>query len=115
MSITYEWEVTSMKVINTDSLNNVVIQTYWKKTGTDEDGNEGVFIGATPLSSSVDSENFVPFEQLTQEIVIDWIKDALNDVDQEHVDQQILKQINEKKNPMTELPLPWAEEPTANI
>jgi hypothetical protein len=112
MTITYEWKVTSMKVVNIDDLENVVIQTYWTKTGTDEDGNEGMFSGATPLSSaSVDPDDFVAFEDLTQEIVIDWIKDAVED--QTHIDQQILKQINEKKNPIVELPLPW-DESTAN-
>ena len=107
MAIIYEWEVTSMKVVDTEDLDNIVIQTYWKKIGTDDDGNEGVFNGATPLSTStVDEENFIPFEELTQEIVIGWIQGALSD--QTHIDEQIQKQIDQKKNPIVEKPLPWA-------
>ena len=67
MAITYEWNVTSMKVVDANNLENVVIQTYWSKTGTDEDGNSGMFSGATPLPlSTVDPGNFVPYDQLTQ-------------------------------------------------
>ena len=107
MAITYEWNVTSMKVVDANNLENVVIQTYWTKTGTDEDGNSGMFSGATPLPlSTVDPDNFVPYDQLTQEIVIGWIQDTVKD--QTHVDEQIQKQINQKKNPVVEKPLPWA-------
>jgi hypothetical protein len=111
MTITYTWKVTSMKVVDTDDLQNVVIQTYWVKTGVDEDGNEGSFSGATPLSiSSVDPENFVPYDELTQSIVIEWINDSITD--QTHIDSRIEEQINLKKNPVVEKPLPWAESNT---
>ena len=111
MAITYEWNVTSMKVVDANNLENVVIQTYWTKTGTDEDGNSGMFSGATPLPlSTVDPDNFVPYDQLTQEIVIGWIQDTVKD--QNHIDEQIQKQINLKKNPIVEKPLPWASSNT---
>ena len=106
MAITYEWNVTSMKVVDANNLENVVIQTYWSKKGTDENGNEGIFYGATPLPiANLDPNNFVPYDQLTQEIVIVWIQDVIKD--QTHIDEQIQKQINLKKNPVVEKPLPW--------
>jgi hypothetical protein len=102
-----------MKVVDTTDLENVVIQTYWTKTGIDEDGNEGIFNGATPLPrSSVDPNNFIPYEELTQEIVIGWIQQAVND--QTHINEQIQKQINNKKNPVVEKPLPWAPSNTVS-
>lgn len=111
MEITYEWKVTSMKVTDTDLLENVVIQTYWTKTGTDELGNEGVFSGATPIKvSSIDPDTFVPYENLTQEIVIGWVQEEVKG--QKHIDEQILKQINIKRNPVVEKPLPW--DPSSN-
>ena len=96
MAIIYEWNVTSMKVVDANNLENVVIQTYWSKKGTDENGNEGIFYGATPLPiANLDPNNFVPYDQLTQEIVIVWIQDVIKD--QTHIDEQIQKQINLKK------------------
>ncbi len=111
MVITYTWKVTSMKVVDTTDLQNVVIQTYWVKTGVDEEGNEGSFSGATPLSySTLDPENFVPYDQLTQDIVIQWIQDSITD--QSHIDWRIEEQINLKKTPVVEKPLPWTESNT---
>ena len=50
MALTYKYEVTSLKVKDEVSgnttYNNTVVQTYWKLTGTDENGNEGTFSGA---------------------------------------------------------------------
>lgn len=112
MSITYTWKVTGLKVRDGEDMTNVVYQTYWKKIGTDEDGNSGEFSGATPFpASSVNPDNFTPFEQLTEETVLSWIKPIVVGDYEEHVNKQIQKQIDNKKNPGVDKPLPWASEP----
>jgi hypothetical protein len=112
MAITYTWKVNSMKVRDNDNLSNVVVQTYWEKTGTDEQGHTGTFNGATPFDlATVDSNNFVPFDQLTQEIVLGWIQSVVVGDYENHVNEQIEKQINNTREPITEAALPWA---TAN-
>jgi hypothetical protein len=109
MAITYTWKVTSMKVRDSNDLSNVVVQTYWEKTGTDEQGHVGTFNGATPFDlATVDPNNFVPFDQLTQEIVLGWIQSVVVGSYEEHVNEQIEKQINNTKSPITEATLPWA-------
>lgn len=117
---TYTYEVTSLKVRdevvgNTTNINSVV-QTYWKLTGTDENGNAGTFSGATPFSTTkmTEGDTFVPFEELTEEIVIGWISDVVtgNPGFQQHIDEQIQKQINEKIRPISEPNMPW--KPVAN-
>ena len=68
MAITYTWKVTSIKTKNEGENKDAVVQTYWTKTGKDENGNEGVFSGATPFKDGNPSDpNFVPFNQLTEE------------------------------------------------
>jgi hypothetical protein len=52
---------------------------------------------------------FVPFDQLTEEMVLDWIKAVVVDGYEEHVNAQIQKQINEKHNPVNEAALPWSK------
>ena len=49
MAITYEWKLTSIKTKDVEDKTNVVFQTYWTLTGTDEEGNIGTFSGVTPL------------------------------------------------------------------
>ena len=70
MSITYTWTVTGLKTTTVGNLTNAIVQTYWKKIGTDEQGNTGEFIGATPFNVNPEQPGFVPFNQLTEEIVV---------------------------------------------
>jgi hypothetical protein len=115
MSITYTWKITGLKVKNEESLTNVVYQTYWKKIGTDEDGNVGDFSGSTPFpASTVNPDNFTPFDELTEEQVLSWIQPIVVGSYEQHVNEQIQKQIDNKKNPGINKPLPWAPQPDAN-
>ena len=118
MAVTYTWEVSSLKTKNETLgdgvvLPNAICQTYWKKIGTDEDGNEGTFSGATPFSAeNLTEENFQQFDVLTEEIVLGWIQAIVVDGYEEHVNGQIQKQIDEKVTPITEAAMPWAPEET---
>lgn len=101
----YTWKVTGLKTINIETNTNTVIQTYWEKIGKDDDDNEGKFMGATPFrSEDVNPDNFIPFEQLTEEIVLSWIKEIVVGEYEEHVNRQILNQINQDKAQQPSLP-----------
>jgi len=108
MSINYTWAVTGMKVTTVGSESDYVVQTYWTKTGTNENGNTGTFIGATPFDPNPDQPDFIPYDQLTQEIVLGWIQPLVIDSYQEHVDGVIAKQIAQQIDPILEPSLPWA-------
>lgn len=72
MAVTYTWEVTGLKTTTVANTSDVVVQTYWKKKGTDEAGNTGEFSGATPFSANSMPANtsFVPFADLTEADVL---------------------------------------------
>jgi len=121
MAFSYSTTVTNLKVrdqVNSEgvTLSNAVVQTYWKRTGTDADGNEGTFSGATPFTAeNVPAGSFIAFEDLEEATVVGWIN-AVIDADstyKAHIDEQIQKQIDagleEDRNP------PWvvAEEAPA--
>lgn len=109
MAITYTWKVTSLKVKDEGDNTSAVVQTYWTKTGTDENGNTGVFAGATPFTSvNVPAGQFVPFDQLTEETVLGWIQSVVVGQYEEHVNGVIAKQIDQKVNVVKEVDLPWA-------
>lgn len=109
MAITYTWEVTGVKKATVGGLSGAVVQTYWRKTGTDERGNTGVFNGATPFTVDPNQADFVPFESLTEAIVLSWIQPIVVGDYEQHVDAQIAKQIAAKANPVEEAELPWAQ------
>ena len=110
MTITYTWAVTSLKTRTEGSNENAVVQTYWKKTGTDENGNTGEFSGATPFTTTTmpEGSTFIPLAELTEAIVLGWIQDVVVGSYEEHVNGMIAKQIAEKATPITETPMPWA-------
>jgi len=110
MAITYTWKVTSVKTKTENGNENAVVQTYWTKTGVDEDGHEGTFSGATPFTSlnMPEGSTFVPFNELTEATVLGWIQAVVIGGYEEHVNAQIQKQIDEKHNPIVEADMPWA-------
>ena len=115
MSLTYTWSLTSLKKRNTDNLSDIVVQTYWKKIGTDQDGITGEFSGATPFDpQQVDPNNFTSFENLTEQQVLGWIQSVVTGPYEVHVNQKIQEQINLKKQPISEvnpLDFPWGPPP----
>jgi hypothetical protein len=121
MALTYTWMIKGLKKQDDPSaeLNDIIVQTYWECTGTDEDNNSGTFHGATPFDpDQVDPANFTAYEDLTEAQVLGWIQDVVNNNPsyKAHIDEQIQKQINAIVRPLTEVDadaLPWAE-PTAN-
>jgi len=106
----YTWQLTSLKRKDSSDLKNIIVQTFWKKIGTDENGNTGEFSGATPFDlSSVDPDNFVSYEDLTEEMVLGWIQSVVIGSYEEHVNLQIANQISDKVSPVTEVTseFPW--------
>lgn len=67
----YTWKINSHKKIG----NGTVVQVYWTKTGTDDSGNSADFSGATPFDlEDINSETFIPFDSLTDEIILGWVQ-----------------------------------------
>ena len=109
----YTWELTSLKRKDTSDLQNIVVQTYWKKTGTDENGNVGSFSGATPFDlSTVDPDNFVSYEDLTEEVILTWIQNVVVGDYERHVNEKIAEQIEAIVSPVVSVTggFPWQPE-----
>jgi hypothetical protein len=102
MAVTYTWAVTGIKKNADES----VVQTYWSKTGTDDDGNTGSFAGATPFEADPSAEDYIPFANLTEADVLSWIQAVVVGSYEEHVNAQIQKQIDSKV--IVDADMPWA-------
>lgn len=95
-----EWEVTGIK---TKGEEKGVAQTYWKVSI-----GEASFAGATPLAADPSVEGFIPFAELTEEMVLCWIKNEVKSY-ADHVARQLERQLVVEE----EQDLPWAP-PTDN-
>jgi hypothetical protein len=115
MGYTYEWVVTAIKKATFDDINDAIIGTQWKVICTDNNGNTGEFSGATPFDlNTMDIENFIEYQNLTEVQVLDWIKNVVSGSSStnywSHIQGQMDKQISEKTKIITEVGtsnLPW--------
>ena len=116
MGLTYEWKLIGLKKQDSENVNEAIVGTNWKITATDEDGNVGTFTGATPFSiSTINTGSFVPYHELTEDIVLGWVKNHVSGSGptnyMEHINGQIQKEINANKwvsLQVDEANLPWS-------
>ena len=85
---------------------NYVVNVLWQVTGID--GQYTASIGGNTQFNSADQQGtFIPYDQLTPEIVIGWIPQNQIDSAQACVQGQIDSMINPPVSPQN-TPLPWA-------
>jgi hypothetical protein len=110
MAITFTtWKITGIKTANEGDNIDAVVNTYWEVKGVDENGNEGSFTGATPFTSvNVPAGEFVPFGQLTEEMVINWVKPVVTGAYEDHIKERIGRAIRDKTGARVEKQMPWA-------
>lgn len=104
---TYTWTVTNMYTLQQPDP-NYVVNVLWELTGVD--GGYTATISGNTLFSSSQTSNFIPYDQLTSDIVIGWIQADLGAVGVANCEASVQGQINSKITPPVSpqnTPLPW--------
>ena len=106
MANTYKLNIVKLDVKVLDNgLSDVVYVVHWKYTATTQDEEFTSTTSGVANIPSPDPENFIPFEDLTQSQVEDWVESA---VDLEKFKNNLDNIILEKQTPTTELKdVPW--------
>ena len=106
--MTILWLIERLLVKPTEGSNtDVVITADWRCNGTDETYS-GTCYGS--CSFAPPSGSFTPYDQLTEQQVLDWCYQ--NGVDQAAVEANVTLQIENQINPpVVVLPLPWVAQP----
>ena len=101
---TISWIIERLLVKPTEgSLTDVVITADWRCNGS-QDGYSGTCYGS--CSFAPPTEGFTPYDQLTEQQVLDWCYQ--NGVDQAAIEANVTQQINDQIDPpVVVLPLPW--------
>jgi hypothetical protein len=100
------WNISQLdcKVSESD-LSDVCIVAHWQCSDTVDGYSASVY--ATCSLPSPDPESFTPYDQLTQNEVLEWI--WANGVDKDATEAAVAQQIENQKNPPVVSPaLPWA-------
>ena len=98
--ITYDWNCKTVDVHpQEEGETNVVYNVHWIVTGAEEDYSVNN-IGTQVVT--VDPETpFIPFEDLTNEIVVEWTKAAMGEDQVTEIETSIASQIEDQKNPVS--------------
>lgn len=110
MANTYTWTISSIEVINElNGYEKVVYNVHWRIHATDESGTyHAERYGETSVAPYTPGEPFIPFNELTLEILSGWViqtdPDRYNEVISA-LDADIQAQISPT---VTRLSPPWA-------
>lgn len=101
----YTWKVAAMEAAkNEEGLVDVVKTVHYTVDCSDDTESIGAY-GSIGVPAP-DAASFKPYEQLTEEEVIAWVKAQLNVAE---VEEQLSKALELKKNPpVVAKELPWA-------
>jgi hypothetical protein len=104
----YTWKIHAITKRTINSIDNVVFTVVWEKFGIEDDGYSGSIKSAANFNiGDIDESSFVPYDQLTEEIVIDWVK---NFIDEESVNRGIEIEIEKARSGWIQVDdqnLPW--------
>ena len=106
---TYTWAVTALYTETIAGDSNYVVIANYEVVGVDGDYTASLSNIARFSTESVSP--FIPYEDLTNEIVIGWIQDDLGVDGVSNLEACIQGQINSQINPPVvpvNTPLPWA-------
>jgi hypothetical protein len=105
--ITYEWNCKTVDCyVETEGESDVVYNVHWIVTGTSDELNPGGNpYSATSIGTQVlnidDITNFIPFEDLTNEIVVEWTKTTMGEEQVTSIEESLEDAINLQINPVT--------------
>ena len=114
--ITYDWNCKTVDVHpQEEGETDVVYNVHWIVTGTsDQLDPQGNAYSSTNIGTQVVPLNpetpFVPFDELTNEIVVEWTKDAMGEEQVQSIEDSIASQIAELENP-TSITMTIGEQP----
>lgn len=109
MAISYVWKIDALDCKTSEcDLTDVIITSHYRITAVD--GNYSASAYSTVQMHEPDPNNFIPFEEITQEQAIQWTKDALGAETVAAYEASLEKQIAEQKAPTitTKVPSSWS-------
>lgn len=112
MSATFTWSITQMQAYpQADGEVDVVFQVTWACQGVEVSSGttyQTTSIGVQPVTYTAGTP-FIPYDQLTEQQVLDWVFTALGQDGITTVEDGVQSVINAQINPpVVNLPLPWA-------
>jgi hypothetical protein len=98
------WSIVQLEHKVQDGL---VITAHWQLVET-QDGQTARVYGSIGLPAKEPTDpTFIPFDELTEEVVIDWVKAQMGEERVAELEANIAAQLDALLNPTTTTGLPW--------
>lgn len=86
----------------------VVYTAHWRVTKTEDDVSGTVYGTISFPEKDPADADFIPYASLTEEAVVQWVKDAMGEETVLAHESSVQAQIDAQKNPKTASGVPWA-------
>jgi DNA polymerase III delta subunit len=108
----FTWTVDKLLTLDEVKEKDFVVTAICRVVCTEEvDGKE---YSAKKLASSIfqpeEKEGFIPYSELTEEQIVEWVKESLGSKGVESIEKSLASQVDKKINPPVvpvNKPLPW--------
>ena len=75
----------------------VIYNVHWRVTKEDEDYSASTY--GTQILNTEDIQDFIPFEEVTSEIVENWVKESMGVEEVSDIESSLDQQLEDQKNP----------------
>jgi hypothetical protein len=108
MNPTYTWEFPAFEVVYHDgAMANIVQVVHWKRIA--EDGEYRAEAYGTAQLPAPTGDDFTPYENITKQQVTKWVEDSLGTSAMQALNNGLIGQINDQKNPKSgPIAPPWS-------
>ena len=97
---TFTWSIPTLERKTADGF---VYTAHWRCTATDGDFSASSY-GTAGFSQDPEAESFVPYESLTEEMVLGWLWAS---IDKDATEDALAAKIEADKSPTTASGTPW--------
>ncbi len=107
--LTYTYTITNLYTKTIDGVKDYIVTSIYDVSGTDGIYSASLTSNIAEFSTS-NVKVFIPYEDLTEEIVVGWIKETLGEAGIISIESCIQGQIESEANPIeppVDTPLPW--------
>jgi len=108
--ITITWQVSNMTRVLNDGY---VIQVAWTCAANAPGVRGAIDGGQENYTNNPDQPGFIPYDQLTQDIVLGWVWEALGTDGKAAMEAKLTAKVEAQLNPTTAQGVPWTTPPLA--
>lgn len=103
MSTTYTWSINTLERTTADG---IVYNVHFTVAVADETYSSSAY-GDVPLEAPAEGDAVIPYDNLTEEVVLGWTRDALGAEQIEPLEARLQTELDEQAAPTKAAGTPW--------